>query len=70
MNTFDALVKIDYTTPELSVSIEEATARKRLETTINEAMERYLAESRLQDVLGIELYPCADECELCNSRVA
>lgn len=57
MKALEALVRIIYTTPELEVSIEEGTTRRRLEFTINQDIEDYLAKSRVQNIIALNLYP-------------
>jgi hypothetical protein len=61
MPTVEDSVRITYTKPENELTAEERAARERLNAAPNQATEQYVQESRLQDVLGIELYP-REEC--------
>lgn len=63
MQQNEAFIEIAYTTPESEITREEKAVRREFDEAVNQAAQRYLAKSRLQDVLGIELYPCDEECE-------
>jgi hypothetical protein len=47
------------------VTVEETAARQRLHTALETAVEAYMAESKRQDILGIEMFPCSD-CAECS----
>jgi hypothetical protein len=65
-------VSITFTTPENELTTMERAPRERLIATMNGAMEQYMQESRLQDVIEIELYPCPADCtcEECEAEAA
>jgi len=58
-------VRITYTTPEHELTSKQKAIRERLENTINQAMENFHEEAS-EGLIGIEAYPCDDECQECQ----
>ena len=63
----ESFVRITYTTPENELTPAEKAVRARFDAAFNQVMEQFIQESRLQDVLAIELYPCDDQCSDCEA---
>jgi len=58
MGVIEKVVRIAYTKPESGLTSVEMAARERLESAINQAVERFHEETPGQDgLVAIELYP-------------
>ncbi len=44
-----------------AVTAEEQAAREHLHAAMEKAMETYMNESRMQDIVGVEMFPCEEE---------
>jgi hypothetical protein len=63
-------IKITFSTPDNEVNATEKALRETLQTAASEAFEQYMQKSRLQNLLGIELFPCDEGCEHCVEEAA
>jgi hypothetical protein len=48
-----------------AVTSQEQAARERLHIAIEQAVAEYMAASRVQDIAGVELFPCDASCIHC-----